>query len=798
MKFVLALLLLAAPLVAQTSSEQKIVFKVAVTVVQTGAAAPIPAPPPSPPTTTAPPGSYSCNDIVVGAAQSSMRAGGHGTLQFYATANGQLVSGGNWGVGPSFAFGGIDGNGLYMAPDELPSPATSTIYYFLPGCTRQTNIALLNYAPQIASFEPAVLWQLNTVVTIHGSNFLPGATLTINGQPTPVTFLDKFRLSVNLNLPSAVSQPLNLVVTNPDPGSASAALSLPTNFPTFTSVTPSTFVGGVNTLILAGTGITDYSRFTFDGKPLYPTRAANGTYTASIFVAPWRTGSIQVAVNSIDGAPASSTQTIPIQSTTIPFDLAARFSTQAAFGPRIDIVQHIQQVGLQAFVAEQLAQPPVTYTQPGYFSARSQYMRAAAYGNSLLRLRVATALGSFIVNVADNNDYASYSHWEGILENGAFGSYRDLLTNITADPRMGNYLNLAGDNASSNPNLHPNQNYARELMQLFTLGSFLLNQDGSLQLTADGQPIPTYDQNTLLDLTRALTGWNYAAPVDPSFTSQGIDYSQPLIARDDLHDHGAKTLFGSIHLPAGQDIVADRAQALDSIFNHPNLPPFVSRILIQHLVKSNPSPAYIQRIGNVFKDNGRGVRGDMAAVVSAILLDPEARVGDSRPSPDDGFLQDPVLFQAFAINALQQDYPDNQPTFTPGQIGQPFWYAPSVNGFYSPAALIPGTSILSPEFSLWNNLSLVHRSQLLYGIISGSVNGFGNDYINRSWLFQNFKNVPDLVDALDHLLYHGTMPPATKSSIVDYCASLDPANPRQQFLSAIFLALNSDSFNVTH
>ncbi len=791
MKFLLALLF-AAPLVAQTPAQLNIVYKVVVNVVQdAGSSNPVPTP------VIAPPNSYTCDDIGLTASQASIRVGNRATIQFYAGAHGQTVPGGRWDVGPSAAFGGIDQNGLYIAPDILPSPAISTIYWVLNGCRKQIPITLLNYAPTIAWFEPSILWQLNTTVTIHGAGFTPGTTLSVNGQPTPVVFLDYFRLSVNINLPAPTSQPLNIIITNPAPGPSSVSGSVTTNFPTFTSVSPSIFVGGPNTLTLTGTGITDYSRFTFDGKPLYPTRIADGTYQTQVFIAPWRSGSVPVTVNTIDGAPASSSQSIPIQSAPMPFDVAARFSTQAAFGPRPDLVQHIQQIGLRAFIAEQLQQPAITYTKPGYYSARSQYMRAALYSNSLLRLRVATALSSFIVNQADNNDWTSYSTWESLLENGAFGNFRDLMTNITADARMSFFLNLAGNNASSDPNVHPNQNYSRELMQLFTMGPLLLNDDGTQVLNSAGQPVPSYDQNTILDLSRALTGWNNAPPVNPDFTEWGVDYSQPLIPREDLHDHGAKTLFGNVQLPAGQGIVADRAQALDAIFNQPSVPPYISRILIQHLVKSNPSPTYVAHVVAAFKDNGHGVRGDLAAVVSAILLDPEARSGDLTPSPDDGFLQDSLLFQIFAMNALQQDYPDNQPTFQPGEIGQNVWYPASVNGFYSPGALIPGTSINSPEFTLWNNLTLVHRSQLLYGMVSGSINGFGNDYMNRSWLFQNFTTVPDMVDALNHLLYHGTMPATTRALITSYCSSLDSSN-RQQFISAVFLALNSDSFNVTH
>jgi hypothetical protein len=128
----------------------------------------------------------------------------------------------------------------------------------------------------------------------------------------------------------------------------------------------------------------------------------------------------------------------------------------------------------------------------------------------------------------------------------------------------------------------------------------------------------------------------------------------------------------------------------------------------------------------------------------------------------------------------------------------PFWYAPSVNGFYSPTGLVPGTSIGSPEFKLWTDQSLTHRSQLLYGMVTGTIADFGPDYMNRSWLFQNFSNVSDLVDALNHLVYHGTMPDSEASAIKAYCASMGTSDMRQQFQAAIFLALNSDSVNVTH
>ncbi len=168
------------------------------------------------------------------------------------------------------------------------------------------------------------------------------------------SFVGSNLLSVPLNLSAPSNNPLAVVVTNPNPGSASVSGSILENFPTFTSITPTLLLGGMNTVTLQGTGFSDYSTFTVDGKSIPLTKVNTNTYTGRLFVAPWRNGSIAFTVNSIAGAPVSSSQTIPIETTTIPFDVAARFSTQAAFGPRIDIVQHIQHIGLKAFLTEQL------------------------------------------------------------------------------------------------------------------------------------------------------------------------------------------------------------------------------------------------------------------------------------------------------------------------------------------------------------------------------------------------------------------------------------------------------------
>jgi uncharacterized protein (DUF1800 family) len=386
--------------------------------------------------------------------------------------------------------------------------------------------------------------------------------------------------------------------------------------------------------------------------------------------------------------------------------------------------------------------------------------------------------------------------FEQKMEADATGNFRDLLTDVASDVSIAQLLTLAGNAASSDPNQHPNQNFARELLQLFTIGPSMLNEDGTTQTNPDGSTVPTYNQDTILDLSRVFTGWNYAPPVDTGYTFYGVDWSAPLVPNEGQHDKGQKRLF-NVTLPAGQTTSQDRAMALDAIFAHPNVPPFVSRILIQRLVKSDPSPDYVKRISTVFKDDGKGVRGNLAAVVKAILLDPEARAGDNASSPSDGFLQEPYLFETFVMSIIDWSSTDVQPSYLPCTLTECIFYSPTVFGFYSPSYRIPGTTINSPEFQMLNDITIVNRSQSLWGMLTGQQGGFPA-VSTSSWLLKNFSTVPDLVDALNHLAYHGQMSGDQRDLIVSYCARLQANDPLLPAQSAIFLALNADNYAVAH
>ncbi|WP_263367839.1 DUF1800 family protein [Edaphobacter bradus] len=715
---------------------------------------------------------------------------------FTAMHNGQPVHGGQWNVLGGTNNGSIDANGTFHAPASVPNPNIVSVAFTTDSQTFTGTVSIDNPVPTITSISPSSLTKLTTSIQITGSGFVPDSLVTANSISVPTTFIDSTHLSVVITLPNPTSTTLQIGVSNPDSGGTGGTIALQALFPTI-NIQPATLSGGPVTLSISGSNFSAGDVVFLGGKPLITTLNSSTLITATGYLAPWTQGNVMVEITSGDGVTPIANQSVPIAPTAVTYDAAARFTTQAAFGPNPTLVEHVQKIGFDAFITEQFQLAPVSFISDAPHTYISAATSSANQGNSLLRQRVALALQSFIVPQGQAVDSSS-TFFEDKLEADASANFRQLLDDISLDLNIAHLLNLAGNNASTDPLYQPNQNFARELMQLFSIGPFLLNDDGTLQLDAKKNPIPTYDQNTVIDMTRALTGWNYPNPVNPQYTAWGEDFSQPLVGIDSNHDHGAKLLFGSVILPAGQSIDADRAAVLNAIFNHPNLPPFISHLLIQHLVKSNPSPAYIQRISSAFEDDGRGTRGNMAAVVRAILLDPEARSGDATPSPSDGFLQEPVLFELFAMNIMQSYGTDDQPNYVPKSLGETLWNAPTVFGFMSPSYSIPGTSINSPEFGLFNNISALQRSDVLWGMVTGQLGGFSSSYTQTSWLFTHFTTVPDMVEALNHLAYHGQMPQQLKTNIINYCSQLNRFDIDLQLESALFLALNADSYNVAH
>ncbi len=399
---------------------------------------------------------------------------------------------------------------------------------------------------------------------------------------------------------------------------------------------------------------------------------------------------------------------------------AFQFLNQATFGATEAEAQRVIDMRYEAWIDQQLAQPaslqlPHVQSLPiPEFIGELQndrvdiWFRNALHGNDQLRQRVAFALSEIMVvsqlGVLNNYPYGLASYYDMLARN-AFGNYRDLIEEVTLHPAMGVYLSMLG-NEKPDPdnNIRPDENYARELMQLFSIGLVELNIDGTVQTDGQGLPVPTYDQAVIEGFAHVYTGWNYAGFADfrqafPTLLNQVV----PMQLYQPYHDTGAKTLLNGFSVPAGQNGDQDLAMALDNIFNHPNVGPFMATRLIERLTTSNPSPAYVARVARVFNDNGFGERGDLGAVVKAILLDPEAR---STTGETSGKIKEPLLrltqmFRAYNATSQNGGYPLG---FIYIVFGQGPLQSPSVFNFFSPTFAPPGeirdNGYVAPELEI--------------------------------------------------------------------------------------------------
>jgi uncharacterized protein (DUF1800 family) len=370
---------------------------------------------------------------------------------------------------------------------------------------------------------------------------------------------------------------------------------------------------------------------------------------------------------------------------------------------------------------------------------------------------------------------------------------------------MGWYLDMANSAKAANGAI-ANENYARELMQLFTLGTFLLNDDGTLKLDASGNPIPTYDETAIQNFARAFTGWTYkaccgAAQTFPTKTSQA-DFTSAMVSVDAQHDTGSKTLLNGQVLAAGRTAQQDLDDALANIFNHPNLPPFISKQLIQHLVSSNPSPEYVGRISTVFKNNGSGVRGDLKAVIKAILLDPEARQGDTPPAAAGfGHLREPVLLITGVLRGVGFNVSDSN-TFASGlassgsQMGQNVLFSPSVFNYFPPDYVIPGTTVLGPEFAIQTTSTALLRANWIDNVMRNNLTGQGIT-IDLS----SFRGVPpdQLTDQLAQTFMHGQISASMRNTIIATVSAMPNSSTNDQdnrTRTALYLVLTSSQYQI--
>lgn len=508
------------------------------------------------------------------------------------------------------------------------------------------------------------------------------------------------------------------------------------------------------------------------------TTAVNGTtyFYKVAGVNPTGIGARTAAVSAVPTPPA--TVLTPEQMS------AFKFLRQSTWGPTPALMNHVVQVGKNAFLDEQFALPATAYpqalvTMPNMELVSEQFFQNALQGQDQLRQRVAWALSQiWVVSAIKVDNTHAMVPYIRILEDGAFGNVRDVLEKVTLSAAMGEFLDMVNNRKAfgTPPNVvMPNENFARELMQLFTLGLTGLAPDGTPNTT------PPYTQADILEMARVLTGWTYGG------TTTDTRWELPMIPVPNQHDTGAKTVMGVV-FPANQTAQADLKQALDMLFNHPNIAPFLSKQLIQKLVKSNPSAAYIGRVSAVFANNGQGVRGDLKEIVRAILMDPEASA-----APNSGKFSEPALFLttlAKGLNSTVIDHP--YMTDFSQDMSQRIWFAPSVFNYYSPSYRLNG--VLGPELQIWSTATAMTRSNFVAALVTG---GFGANFtVDFTPYTAVAGNPAALVDEANARLMGGTMGPEMRQAILTALGSI--TGNMDRIRTTLYLVASSMQYQVEH
>jgi uncharacterized protein (DUF1800 family) len=532
-----------------------------------------------------------------------------------------------------------------------------------------------------------------------------------------------------------------------------------------------------------------------------------------------------------------------------------RFLEQATFGPTVALDNRIRRIGLRTWLAEQFEAPypsaaypypnlplkpvnapadcdneqtvtpdvPVTCFRDTYsmYQPQTWFYKEALYGDSQLRHRVTWALAQlWVISGVDTQQSSWMFNYHQQLSKNAFGNWRTLMKDLTLNPGMGNYLDMMRSTRTN-----PNENYAREILQLFNVGLFMLNQDGTVQLDGTGNPIETYDQADVNNFTKVFTGWrdcNVAASC-PNLVPGTPDYKDQMLLVTGNHDLTAKTLLTYPGSTTTETIAACTGctgtaitnyannslnQALDNIYNHPNVAPFVSKYLIQHLVTGDPTPAYVGRISAVFNAN-RTNPAQLKEVVRAILLDPEAR-GNAKTDPNYGKLREPVqlmttLFrQVGATSADGLGLSDGNINRFPSGLAQNAFNSPTVFNFYPPNYVVPGTTLLGPEFAIFNTGTAIGRANFANSMVYGQINVALPDTPNGTKL--NFAELQaiaaadttsnQLLDVLNQRMMHGTMSAQMKSTILPAVNAIVATDTLGRVRAALYLVVTSSQYQV--
>ena len=513
------------------------------------------------------------------------------------------------------------------------------------------------------------------------------------------------------------------------------------------------------------------------------------------------------------GGAATTSSSIPEADVTMSANDSSRFLSQATFGPNTYLIEKVAKSGYAAWIDDQIKSSP-TYMYPAmtvnkeqeYSSHVKQWWKNVITSNDQLRQRMAFALSEiFVVSDAENfsDQQLALANYYDILIRHSFGNFRDLLTDVTINPIMGDYLSLRGNQKPiPEKNIRPDENYAREIMQLFTIGLVELNLDGTPTLDPLGKTIPTYSQDTIKAFAHIYTGWTYSNAEQWYKYVEKPDFITPMKAFEDYHDLSPQVLLNGGLLPSNLKAAEGLKIALDNIFNHPNVGPFISKQLIKKFVASNPSPEYVKRIATIFNNNGSGVRGDLAAVIKAILIDDEARTGQLKNPKSFGKLKEPLirqasLWRAFGASAKTGEY---DYTYPQSELQQCPLRALSVFNFFAPdfsqTGSIQEKGLVSPEFQIHDETSIVTITNKLHGSSFWYVKGRDNpeDYyilidIDKE---KELATTPDiLLDHLSLLLLNGQMSTELRSAVKEMIEYHNVKNTERRVTEAIFLIMSS-------
>jgi len=533
---------------------------------------------------------------------------------------------------------------------------------------------------------------------------------------------------------------------------------------------------------------------------------------------------------------------------------AARFLLQAQFSASDADIAAVRSKGYAPWLAEQMAAPA---SMPGFdwlnlrgygvVNGATNYYDNSYPGDYMIwnqlmtssdavRKRIALALSEFFVVSLTGLDFSWRSYaiaaWWDMLSANAFGNFRNLLQDVTLNPAMGYYLNTKG-NLKENvaTGRAPDENYGREVMQLFTLGLYLLNTDGTEKRDGNGNKQETYTQSDITNIARIFTGWDFdqtqnvttVEPVSGRTIPNTVFTRIPMRLNAANHSTLAATFLGTT-VPANTDGVTAMNTALDTLFNHPNVGPFFGKQMIQRLVTSNPSPAYVARVASAFNNNGAGVRGDLSAVFKAVLLDDEARGPAGLSQTGFGKLREPMLRlvqwgRTFGITSARGSWKIGDLSDPASRIGQSPLRSPSVFNFFRPGYVPPSTALSAtqtpaPEFQLVNESSVggylnAMQTTIRNGIfvnapdLPQSTSNATNGYDITATYTAELALVTDaaaLVKRLNLLLCAGQMSAATQTLIVTalnataVTASSTDSVKRDRVAAAVLLVMASSEY----